>query len=179
MNLEDMLTPLHYTELSSLQSADSSKLFRIMSLDELSNIYADDWYGFISMMEDSDGNLEDYCGWTHFKSFSTKVTKNMIQWYLGRLDVIVEFDRDKIEKIIPPQDAKILPYTFDKEGEDDFELRLFTYGYEPFKNLDIKVSDAISTIYIPRSNNEVMEQFEDYFDLEHDSIAELKVISDV
>lgn len=173
---EDVLTPLDYIGLDYFDHEYDDRLFRMMSVAELSNIFADDWAYFVPMSEDNlDNPVEDYEGFSHFKSFCYRITKDMFNWYLGNDDLIVEFDRKALANLLP-EEAKLLPYHYDKDGEDDYEVRLFAHGFDPLTKVKEKIKDTIKCVYFPNWEEETFCIFQDYFDLNSEDCPNFKVV---
>lgn len=172
----EALNPAENTINASYFTKDGRKnnsIYRIMSLDELSSIYADDWTGFLSFEEDTEGStngkVSEYQGFSHFKSFAYKISKQQFSDWLDDDSVIVEFDLNAIANLTP--NCKLVPYVFEKDGIKEYEMRLLGNSYDSLGKVGNKAVNAIKMIYVPASKaKSVIPQFDDYFDLEEDGI---------
>lgn len=152
---------------------ENNSLYRIMSLDELSTIYADDWSGFLSFEEDTkesiNGEIDEYRGFSHFKSFAYKISKKQFKWWADKESVIVEFDLNAIANLTP--NCELVPYVFEKGGTKEYEMRLLGNSYDSLGKLGNKAIDAIKMIYVPASKAKyIIPQFDKYFDMDEEPI---------
>lgn len=159
-----------------------NSLYRIMSLDELSSIYADDWGRFLSFEEDtrgsSNGEIKEYDGFSHFKSFAYKISKQQFADWIDNDSVIVEFNFNDIVNL--SSNCKLVPYVFEKDGVKEYEYRLLGNSYDPLGKLGNKAINAIKMIYIPAScAKNIISQIDDYFDTEMGEMSDYKIVKGI
>lgn len=160
----------------------NNSIYRIMSLDELSSIYADDWSGFLSFEEDTEGSINgkisEYQGFSHFKSFAYKISRQQFNDWLDDNSVIVEFDLNAIANLTPS--CKLVPYVFEKDGTKEYELRLLGNSYNSLGKVGNKAVNAIKMVYIPMSRvKKIVSELDDYFDRENGEVETYTVIKGI
>lgn len=106
-------------------------LYRYMSISELEDILAyNSFKKLINFFDDSEGLRKNPAGQLpFFKSFTTKITKNALNDFMGPEHIIVLFDGNVLANSSTKfSKCKLLPYNFD-EGDGaihEYEYRLFS-----------------------------------------------------
>lgn len=108
-----------------------SVLYRYMSIGELEDILISNAFtGLINFFEDSEGLRENPAGQLpFFKSFSSKITQEALEDFMGPDHIIVLFDTKVLANSSTKfSKCKLLPYVFDEDENaiDEYEYRLFS-----------------------------------------------------
>lgn len=113
------------------EDVSSSILYRYMSISELEDILTYNAFkNLINFFDDSEGIRENPAGQLpFFKSFTTKITKEALNDFMGPNHIIVLFDAAALANSSTKfSKCKLLPYNFD-EGDGaihEYEYRLFS-----------------------------------------------------
>ena len=113
------------------EETEALTLYRYMSISELEDILTYDCFkNLINFFEDSEGLRKNPAGQLpFFKSFTTKITKEALNDFMGPDHIIVLFDGSVLAKSSTKfSKCKLLPYNFD-EGDGaihEYEYRLFS-----------------------------------------------------
>lgn len=113
------------------EDISSPTLYRYMSISELEDILAYNAFkNLINFFDDSEGFRKNPAGQLpFFKSFTTKITKEALNDFMGPKHIIVLFDAKVLANSSTKfSKCKLLPYNFD-EGDGaihEYEYRLFS-----------------------------------------------------
>lgn len=113
------------------EDISSSILYRYMSVSELEDILTYNAFkNLINFFDDSEGLRKNPAGQLpFFKSFTTKITQEALNDFMGPDHIIVLFDAKALAKSSTKfSKCKLLPYTFDDEDGaiHEYEYRLFS-----------------------------------------------------
>ena len=113
------------------EEAIPSILYRYMSIGELESILVSNAFTeLINFFEDSEGLRENPAGQLpFFKSFSSKITQEALEDFMGPDHIIVIFDTKVLANSSTKfSKCKLLPYVFDEDENaiDEYEYRLFS-----------------------------------------------------
>lgn len=131
----DMRVPKSFSKIQKRRKADEDAeegvqyLYRYMSIDELSSILSENAFtNLLDFKEDSNGLQENPAGdYPYFKSFTYKLTKDGLNYFMGDGHIICLFSKENMERMTKMNDTKLMKYKFDKgEGAiHEYEYRLF------------------------------------------------------
>lgn len=113
---------------------ETSYVYRYMSINELSNILADNAFGeLVSFEDDSEGLRDNPAGdFPYFKSFSFKISKGGLKDYMGDdssdIHLICLFSLENLKKTAKKTGTKLIKYKYDKGfgAIEEYEYRLFS-----------------------------------------------------
>ena len=131
----DMRVPKSFSKIQKRRKVDEDAeegiqyLYRYMSIDELSSILSENAFtNLLDFKEDSNGLQENPAGdYPYFKSFTYKLTKDGLNYFMGDGHIICLFSKENMERMTKMNDTKLMKYKFDKgEGAThEYEYRLF------------------------------------------------------
>lgn len=134
----------------------TERLYRYMDIEELNSILAYNAFtGLLDFDEDADYKVQNPAGsLPFFKSFTTRITENGLNDFMGDGHLICVFDARTLAKTSTAANkTKLLPYTFDSASGaiHEHEVRLFS----EHNKVSVTPSDIIKGVVFCKQSGEV------------------------